>query len=248
VKKRRCGRLAPVTCCARPWRRGAAVFSEECLMPARAGGSKRTEWAVFGVGALLALCNLTACSEQGQLTTQDAEAQIRAKIGLTEGKVKNETAVPLTVSWEGICDGQSVGPCGPDKLDKETKGLIADGLITMTFDGETSRLALTDKAQAYADGKPASTMMDDLHGRGPRKYTIQNVWISTLEFGAVTAIQQSSSLGRATVSYTLIRKATPFGNRPLGNVIVIGRYNDVTAGPVPQTASFSKVGDGWKIQ
>lgn len=185
----------------------------------------------------------------GKLTRQKAEVLIRSTFGLGNKSPKHEGTTTLLLSWNGVCNGrQTTTPCGPGDLDAETNALIAGGLVTVAFDGNTSRLSLTPKAQQYAAGKPEVQMMGSARASdGTAEYRTIAVWLSTVEFGTITGIREAAQFNAATVEYTVITKATPFGNRPLGYSMVYGNNNQVATGTIAQTINFTKYDDGWRI-
>jgi hypothetical protein len=192
-------------------------------------------WQCLGRVAVLGILitSASACGS-GNLTREKAEELIRAK-----GKLpQTDHMIEMYPACERVCDGHaenSVPHCGPDALSASSKLLLGEGLFTIAYDGNTSRMTITSKGKQYAKGEPF------------RSYyglcATQQVWASMLEFGAVTGIAEGADSKSATVEYTLERKPTPFGT-------ILGRLANVNVGPetVPQKASFRKYDDGWRIE
>jgi hypothetical protein len=196
---------------------------------------------------MLGLPTVSGYADGGTLTRTKAEKLIRTKFGLTKNVKKKEVTTALLLSWDGFCNGRRTNPCKAAALDEATNSLISEGLVTVAFDGDTSRMSLAQKGQQYAAGGPTVGMRSDGSGGFGSKYVTLPVFISYAEFGAITGIQVFAQFNTATVEWTVIKTATPFGNRPLGRSMVYGGTNEFRTGTIKLTAEFKKYDDGWRI-
>jgi hypothetical protein len=124
---------------------------------------------------------------------------------------------------------------GKTAMSNSEKALLASGLITVTYEGDTSRIALTEKGQQYAVGAPSNGPGNDGNGVTTPLSTV-NIVKTKVDFGAITGITQADESKTASVEYTLTVTPTPFG-------IADG----LTPTSVRQTAPFRKYDDGWRI-
>jgi hypothetical protein len=187
---------------------------------------------------LILICLLvSSCSND--LTRSKAEEIIRSKVTLP----KNGKVEELYLYWGGHCFMRYVqGPCGPDAMPSPTgavtesvKALESSGLVTITYEGDTSRIALTEKGQQYAVGATINEPGNDGNGRTTPLSKVMVVK-TTVDLGAITGITQDEGLKTARVEYTVIVKPTPFG-------IACG----LAPTTVNETVSFKKYDDGWRI-
>jgi hypothetical protein len=119
-----------------------------------------------------------------------------------------------------------------------TKALQSLGLLTVAFDGDTTRLSLTAKGQQYAVGAPYG-WMGESGGRTSRVLTV-DVVATTVEFGTITGITEDEGSKSARVEFTVIRKPTPF-------VIYSDFGSSWAPATIPRTVTFTKYDDGWRI-
>ena len=193
-----------------------------------------------GAKLLIVVCAcllLNSCSSN--LTRGKAEEIMRSKAHFPiNGEVDD-----FYLYWGGHCFQNYVqGPCGPDAMANEKpamseheRALLNSGLITVTYEGDTSRIALTSKGQQFAVGTPTNEDGNDGNGNTTPLSKILVVK-TTVDFGEITGITQAEESKTATVEYTLVVKPTPFG-------IAYG----LTPTTLSQTARFMKYDDGWRI-
>src|SRR5258708_981319 len=173
----------------------------------RSNRGRRNAWALLGqASCIFALAvSMSACS--GNLTRAKAESLIRSNLQSQLAEYQqaafpyNERELNLVLSSDGWCDQHQPGhPCGPDDMNPRIKELQRLGLVTLAFDGNTSRIALTEAGQKYAVKAP---YVQQEYGGGNR--VTQRVLASTLDFGAITGVTEDKESKRATVEYTLTR-------------------------------------------
>ena len=140
---------------------------------------------------------LVGCSSS--LTRSKAESLIRER-----SKFPINETTSFILFLPGSC---SNGPCGPSDVPVHVKAAQDEGLLTVAFDGNELRVALTEKGKQYAVGD-VNEQLGPGGIRGPQQVTV--IW-KMLEFGEITGITQSDGSSDATVEYTLSQNLTPFG-------------------------------------
>lgn len=177
-------------------------------------------------------------AKDASLTRSEAERLIRAKYSFPS----NSDESVMVLSFSGRCFNAAIAPCNSSMLETEPDVVALQnlGLITVTFDGETSQLAFTDKGRRYQLKEPVSHQV--MFGSTPSEALEALVLASTVDFGAVTGIVQSEGSSSARVEYTLVTQPTPFGEHPVPS------YNTrYVAQTVSKTANLTRYDDGWRI-
>jgi hypothetical protein len=177
----------------------------------------------------LAAISFGGCSDSS-LTREKAAQLIKAK----SFNVPASETRTLELWNRGLCGDSPYlvrNPCRASDMSAETNGLESEGLVTVAFEGNSSRLSLTEKGKQYAKGAPQRTW----NGIG----TFVEVITSTLEFGEITGITQTSGSNVATAECTVSRTVTPFGR--------LKYHLEPSTSAVPPI-NFRKYDDGWRIQ
>jgi hypothetical protein len=206
--------------------------------------SQRTLFIPIAVVSLF----LTACGEKvepspaaspdSKLTRPEADRLILAKHTFPS---QGQTTV-ASLSCEHLCFNQTANPC-TRAIFASTPDVVALenlGLVTVAFDGDTSRLALTEKGRKYvvSEAERYPVTIGNMRSVDLRV----GVLATTLEFGAITGITQDDGATSATVEYTILSKPTPFGEHPVPS------YNPrCTIETHSEAASFTKYDDGWRL-
>jgi hypothetical protein len=170
-----------------------------------------------------------------------AEELIRAASGfpVQDGRIE------FMLSWDNYCFQQSNTPCSPAMMDPPLKTLEEAGLITVVYDGLTSRIALTPEGQKYSLGSNHSYSGES----GGRSSTVVEVPLlaATREFGAITGLVEAEGSKSARVEYTVLRKPTPFGVNLTGNNSGSETAYMFAPRSIPMVAMLEKYDDGWRI-
>ena len=84
----------------------------------------------------------TACS--GNLSRSRAEDILRAKLPPSNAQQQR-----ILISTDGLCFEQRRNPCGADAMPAPTKRLEKLDLISVAYEGNTSRMSITEKGRKY---------------------------------------------------------------------------------------------------
>lgn len=128
--------------------------------------------------------------------------------------------------WEGGCIA-----CGP--FPKNLEYFQNNGLIVIGQKNIQGINGWTGKSQSWIVYTVTLTVIGKQYfiSESSLEYRLKTCDVS---FGEITGIQIQKQFNNATVNYTVIRKATPFG------------FN-ISQGSVNKTANFSLFDDGWRI-
>ena len=180
---------------------------------------------VFSTIVLVAVALFNAaCS--GNLSRNRAEAVLRERF-----PASNSKTAWFQIWANGLCFNEPRDPCRADSMSAELRELEKLGLISVLYEGNSSRISITQKGHQYSDGSPIPTSFS----RGNRHFeaTSVDVWVATIEFGSVTGISEPDQSNRVTVEFTTMLKPTPFAS-----------FAPVSQ---PRRAVFRKYDDGWRL-
>lgn len=155
---------------------------------------------------LTAVLIILAVGCSNNLTRGEAEASIKARLKFPI----NETRT-FNLWTDGFCGGFHHDPCLPEHIGDTSlqryPTLQREGLLTVAFEGNSSRSSLTEKGKQYAVGPPTDGTDPTL---GFRTQDIEIIR-SSLEFGEITGMVEVEGSKSVQVDFTLSRKFTPFG-------------------------------------
>jgi hypothetical protein len=190
---------------------------------------------------LCALALATAACAGPKLTREKAEELIRAKSAfpIKDGQIK------FMLSWDNYCFQISDTPCGPANMPPPLKKLEDSHLISVVYDGLTSRISLTPEGQKFALGGNESHTGES----GGRFGTVVEVPMlaSTLEFGTITGMTEADGSKPARAEYFVLRNPTPFGENLTGNNSGAEMARRFAPGTIHMVATLSKYDDGWRV-
>ncbi len=168
---------------------------------------------------------------EGNLTRADAERVIREQLKLPQHE-----------------EGRLVLFARGHNLSRFQEPFQDEGLLTLTFEGESSRASLTAKGKRYTIG---DAYVDNGDARrtdtGAPQEEIK-IKLFEIEFGEITGIAVSEGSATAQVDYTLVRTPTPFAIAQVKTGEIRGEGTGIpTESRVASHAEFKKYDDGWRM-